>query len=57
MNLTHLVVPKALAFVSSRMAENVFVITATNRFNSHTLRMIAPAIKNRHEMKNSASII
>jgi hypothetical protein len=54
---THFVAPKALDFVSSRMAENVFVITAMNRLRSQKFKIMTPAIKNRHEKKNSASII
>lgn len=55
--VTHLVAPNALRLVSSRIAEKVFVITATKRFNNQTLRTMAPTMKKRHETKNSASII
>jgi hypothetical protein len=54
---TYWLAPKALLFVSWRMAEKVFVMTATNKFSNHKLRIMTPAMKKRQDMKNSASII
>jgi hypothetical protein len=49
--------PNALFFVSFLMAENVLVMTATNRLMSQKLRMMMPKMKKKHETKNSASIM
>lgn len=49
--------PKALFFVSARIAAKLFVITATNKLINQKLRTIIPIMKKKHEMKNSESII
>jgi hypothetical protein len=49
--------PKALLFVSDRIAEKVFVMTATKRLISQKLRTTMQTMKKQHETKNSASII
>jgi hypothetical protein len=51
------VAPKALFFVSARIAEKVLVMTATNRLRSQKLRIRTPERKNRQDQKNSASIM
>jgi hypothetical protein len=57
MRATHVVAPNALFLVSSRIAEKVLVMTATNRLSSQKLRIRTPEIKNKHDQKNSASIM
>ena len=54
---THGAAPKALFFVSFLMAENVFVMTATNRLMSQKLRTRMQMMKKKQDTKNSASII
>ena len=49
--------PKALFFVSDRMAENVFVMTATNKLMSQKLSTIMQTMKKKQDTKNSESII
>ena len=57
MKFTHGAAPNALFCVSFRIAENVFVITATNRLISQKFNTIISTIKKKHDTKNSASII
>lgn len=49
--------PNALFFVSALIAANVFVMTAMNRFMSQKFKMTMQVMKNRHDTKNSASIM
>lgn len=55
--VTYGAAPNALFFVSDLIAENVFVITATNRLMSQKFKTIIQMIKKKHEMKNSESIM
>jgi len=55
--LAHGAAPKALLLVSERIAEKVFVITATNKLISQKLRTMTQMMKKKQETKNSASII
>ncbi|KAG1766293.1 hypothetical protein EDD22DRAFT_1011504 [Suillus occidentalis] len=54
---THGAAPKALFCVSARMAENVFVITATNKLISQMFSTWMQTMKKKQETKNSASMI
>ena len=54
--ITHGAVLNALERVSVLIAENVFVITATNRLISQKLSTMRQVIKKKQDMKNSASI-
>jgi hypothetical protein len=49
--------PKALLFVSSRIAENVLVMTATNKLRSQKLITTMQTMKKKQDTKYSASII
>jgi tellurite resistance protein len=54
--MTHGAALKALDFVSVLMAENVFVITATNKLMSQKLSTTMQVMKKKQDMKNSESI-
>jgi hypothetical protein len=54
---THGAAPKALFCVSLRIAENVFVITATNKLMSQMFRTMMQTMKKTQDTKNSASMI
>ena len=54
---THGAAPKALFLVCERIAENVLVITATNKLMSQKLSTMTQMMKKAQEMKNSASIM
>jgi hypothetical protein len=54
---THGAAPKALFCVSSRIAENVFVITATNKLMSQMFNTRMQIMKKKQDTKNSASMI
>jgi hypothetical protein len=54
---THGAAPNALLLVSLRMAENVFVMTATNRLMSQKFNTMMHTMKKKHEIKNSESIM
>lgn len=56
-NNTHGAAPNALFCVSFRIAENVFVMTATKRLISQKFRTIRHTIKKKQDTKNSASIM
>lgn len=56
-NDTHGAAPNALFFVSERIAENVFVITATKRLMSQKLSTMRQTMKKKQDTKNSESII
>jgi hypothetical protein len=49
--------PKALFFVSERIAANVLVITATNKLINQKFNTTTQRMKKKHETKNSASIM
>ena len=55
--ITYVPAPKALVLVSFLIAEKVLVMTATNRLMSQKLRTMTHIMKNKHDMKNSESII
>jgi len=54
--ITHGAALNALERVSVLIAENVFVITATNKLISQKLRTMRQMMKKKQDMKNSASI-
>jgi len=49
--------PNALFLVSDRMAENVFVMTATSKLMSQKFNTRIPAMKKKQETKYSAFMI
>lgn len=54
--ITHGAAQNALDCVSVLIAENVFVITATNRLISQKLSTMRQVMKKKQDMKNSESI-
>ena len=55
--ITHGAAPKALFCVSFRIAENVFVMTATKRLMSQKFNTMIQTMKKKQDTKNSESII